>query len=328
MESIVHVVEPPWDASEITPGAIQPVEPAVLTRQAPDAHLRLETGVLRGRCSLWWTQVPDWPAHRLGVIGHFSAIDEPAAQMLLAAACARLRAEGRTLAVGPMDGNTWRSYRLVTDPGRRPPFLLEPSNPPAWPEWWSRAGFRAFQTYHSSQLDDLTAVDSRLNEVQARLRATGVTWRPLRMEDFDDELNRIFEVSAAAFKRAVLYTPLPRAEFLVMYQQLRPLVREGLVWIAEHGHHPAGFIFAAPDLAQAQRGSPVDTVVAKTLAVLPGRAFAGLGMVLLEQVHRAARGMGMAHVIHALMHDANRSTLMGAGSSVIRRYTLFSKDLA
>ena len=324
----LHVSESPWELPALSPGAIAAVDKPLLEVQAPNAHLQWVNEVLEARCSLWWQGVPAWPGHRLGVIGHFAAADERASSALLDAACARLGAEGCTLGIGPMDGNTWRSYRFVTEPGEQPPFLLEPSNPPDWPQFWTRSGFRAFQGYQSSQLDDFALGDPRLDAVRARLREAGVRWRPLKALDFEGELGRIFEVSEAAFEQAVLYTPLPKAEFLAMYQKVRPYVREELVWIAEQGHRPVGFVFAVPDLAQAQRGEPVDTVIIKTLAILPDRALAGLGKVLLEQAHAAARNLGMQHVIHALMHDGNRSTLMGAGARVIRRYTLLAKDLA
>ena len=36
-------------------------------------------------------------------------------------------------AVGPLDGSTWRRYRLVTERGVEPPFFMEPDNPDDWP---------------------------------------------------------------------------------------------------------------------------------------------------------------------------------------------------
>jgi hypothetical protein len=60
-------------------------------------------------CRLWWRQVPNWPGRRLGLIGAFSAEHGASCAALLEEACARLREAGCTHAVGPMDGNTWRS---------------------------------------------------------------------------------------------------------------------------------------------------------------------------------------------------------------------------
>ena len=53
----------------------------------------------------------------------------------------RLAAERCTIAIGPVDGNTWQRYRLITEPGTEPPFFLEPDNPDAWPGQFTAAGF-------------------------------------------------------------------------------------------------------------------------------------------------------------------------------------------
>src|SRR6187399_1907456 len=68
-------------------------------------------------CSLWWSGTPQHAGQRLGVIGQYSARDHVAGRFLLDGICGVLASCGCTLAVGPMDGNTWRSYRFVTDRG-------------------------------------------------------------------------------------------------------------------------------------------------------------------------------------------------------------------
>src|SRR5436190_8969300 len=106
-----------------------------LVRHGADAHhvLADADGRPLGRCSLWWEKTPKLPGHRLGVIGHYAACNAGAAAELLKRACAQLSKRGCSRAVGPMDGNTWRRYRFVTDRGNAPAFFLEPENPAAWP---------------------------------------------------------------------------------------------------------------------------------------------------------------------------------------------------
>ena len=317
----------PWTDALPAPSAGLPVlAPATLALQGPDLHLAEAEG--RGRVSLWWSGVPAWPGKRLGALGHFAAADPDTAGVLLEAACAELRARGCTLAVGPMDGNTWRSYRFMTDACAFPPFALEPWNPAEWPRWWEATGFAPFQTYQSALEARMESKDPRLPELEARLAAAGVTLRMLDLADFEGELARIFEISETAFAANVLYTPLPKDEFLAMYEKVRPYAKPPLVWIAEQGSRPVGFVFCVPDLLQAQRGEAVDTLIVKTLAKVPDRALAGLGKLLLARVQREAKALGFTKAIHALMHDANRSASMGENAKVIRRYTLYSKALA
>ncbi len=293
-----------------------------------DEDLRLREG--GAEASLWWTQAPPMEGERPGVIGRFSAGTESEASAVLARACAELKARGCTLAVGPMNGNTWRSYRLVTETGGEPPFLLEPVNPSEWPAWWRAAGFGPLAEYYSSATEDLVTKDARVEAVAARMKAAGVTVRALRPEEFEAELERIYDVSVESFRSNHLYTPLPKEAFLAQYRAMREKVRPELVLLAEDAARlAAGYVFAVPDYAQAARGETVGTVIVKTLAVLPGRQYAGLGAWLLAEVHAAARGLGFTRAIHALMHETNKSRNLSAHyARTIRRYTLFSKRLA
>jgi GNAT superfamily N-acetyltransferase len=228
-----------------------------------------------------------------------------------------------------MDGSTWGRYRLLTERGDEPPFFLEPDNPDDWPAHFRDAGFEPLAEYVSTLVTDLGERDPRLSRVEERLAAQGVTIRPLRVYDVDAELGRIFRVSLRSFENNFLYTPIPEAAFKAQYAAVVPYVRPELVLIAERGEEAVGFVFAVPDLARARRGEPVDTAVVKTLAVLPGRAYAGLGKLLLARAYEAARGMGLTRAIHALMHEANGSRNLGNESErVIRRYTLFARVLS
>lgn len=321
---------------ELEPLATFPVHPQLPAFSADqcrahhaDAHvLLLQNDVIVARCSLWWTQAPPLPGQQLGIIGHFAAATVPAAHELLAAAGAELRQHGATLAVGPMDGTTWRRYRLLTERGLEPPFFLEPDNPDDWPEGFVAAGFAPFAVFFSALNDDLTVEDPRIPRTVARLESSGVTFRALQPEDFRVELERIYAVSRLSFQGNFLYTPVAETDFIAQYEPVRGKIRPDLVIFAERQGRTVGFVFAIPDLAQAGRGQEVDTVVLKTVAVLPGRTFAGLGNVLVAKCQQAARAQGFRRVIHALMHESNNSlNLSGHYARPFRRYTLYSRPL-
>lgn len=280
-----------------------------------------------GSAKLWIDGVPSIEGEVVGCIGEFEARDEVIAAGLLEVACAALRHEGCTLALGPMDGNTWRSHRLVTWRGGRPPFFLEPWNPPEWPEWWGRAGFADLAAYRSSRFELIGEV-AVPGKVEARLAGAGVTIRPLRLADFEGELQAIHEVCLEAFADNYLYTPLSRDEFVTMYAKVRPLVKDRFVWIAEVDGRACGFVFGLPDALATGRGEEPDFIV-KTLAVLPERRFAGLGSVLVGKVQAAAREAGFRHAIHALQHQGNSSRRITDrhGGELLRRYALYSKSL-
>lgn len=296
----------------------------------PDARLVLVTGhgELAGRCSLWWHTAPSLPGHRLGLIGHYSARDREASHRLLRHACEELRARGCSFAVGPMDGNTWRRYRFIIERGKEPVFFLEPDNPDDWPAHFVELGFTPLAQYFSAINHDLSQQDSRMPEVAKSLTARGIRIRQLDTQHLDDELRRIYVISQASFAKNFLYTPTSEAAFITQYRGILLAIRPELILIAEEDERPVGFIFAVPDLLQARRGKQIDTVILKTVAVLPERSSAGLGALLVARCQETARDLGYTRAIHALMHESNPSRNLGRHyTQPMRRYALFAKRL-
>lgn len=302
-----------------------------LARHRPDRHLMVvdDNGVLQARASCWWIEVPRLPDHRVGLIGHYAANDESSGLAVLSEALGRLERAGCTIAVGPMDGNTWRRYRFVSERGAEPPFFLEPDNPDAWREQFERAGFRVMATYTSALTTDLAREHPRLAQTEASLGELGISIRTLRLDQPDVDLRRIFELSLESFQGNYLYSPLAEEEFLEQNQRLLPVVAPDLVLLAERGGALVGFLFAVPDILQHNRGARVDTIIIKTVAVSPKVAKAGLGSLLVGLAQRRARELGFRRAIHALMHEQNVSQNISRHyAHTIRRYALFVRPLS
>src|SRR5262249_44739035 len=153
----------------------------------------------------WSTHVPMLPGERLGVIGHYAARNMDYGWEMLKEACKRLASAGCTLAVGPMDGNTWRRYRFITERGDAPPFFLEPDNPEDWPQHFTTAGFTPLATYSSALTHDLEWQDPRLPRIRERITAEGVTVRHIDAGRYDEELDAIYALSLSSFAGNFLY---------------------------------------------------------------------------------------------------------------------------
>jgi GNAT superfamily N-acetyltransferase len=324
MAAIVPITTPADRERFCALASLSELTPDLLDRHRPDASFAVADagGELVARCSLWWSDVPPLFGQRVGAIGHYAARRPEAVGPLLGHACERLAAHGCSLAVGPMDGNTWRRYRLLTERGTEPPFLLEPDNPDDWPAHFTGHGFAPLAEYYSAVNDDLSRT------IIQSTAPMGVTVRNLDLDRFEDELRAIHALSLASFTDNFLYTPIGEEEFVAQYLPVRPHVRPELVLLAERAGELVGFLFAVPDLLQARRGKPVDTVIFKTMAVHPGLRGLGLGSHLMAQAHDAARRLGFRRAIHALMHADNRSRRISDHTArTIRRYTLFARPL-
>lgn len=301
----------------------------LLVTHRPDAHwVVVEEGVLQARCSLWWNAAPPIPNGTAGLIGHYAAADDDSAARLLEFVCQQLARRGCTFAIGPMDQNTWRDYRFVVEEGNRPRFFLEPNTVPLWLQQWLRDGFTEIASYASTWVEDLTVRNPRVSRVRKRMEAEGIRIRLLDRCELETELKHIFRVVKLAFQDNPFYVPVGEADFQEMYRPLQHSIPTDLILLAEHGGKVIGFIFAVPDLLQAKRGAPIDTVIVKTFGVMPGRAYAGVGQALLEEVHQRAAAAGFRHAIHALVREAAHMNRIADRYGIpFRRYALLGKGL-
>jgi len=280
-------------------------------------------------CSLWWTEAPPMEGERIGCIGHYAAETQTAGEAMIRDALDILRANGCTLAVGPMDGNTWRSYRFVTDPGERPPFFLEPTNPAHYPLAFEACGFETMASYSSSILDQ-EGLDE-MAAIRKRAESRGVSFRSLDPDRFEEELKVLHEISLASFTDNFLYTPISWEEFSMMYAQVQVHLQSDLVLIAEHEGKGVAFAFGILDLLEKMRGEPSPNLVTKTVAVDPEWRRFGLGAYLVQlcQINAKSR-YDCRQSVHALQHETNSSLkITGRGKGQrIREYTLYSRRLA
>jgi GNAT superfamily N-acetyltransferase len=312
-------------------GGVAPIDDDERRTHRPDAHLVVLGAAdrLEARCSLWWSTAPPLEGHRVGVVGHYAAEDDHAARDLLDAAAGTLAEAGCTIAIGPIDGNTWRRYRFVVERGSEPPFFLEPDNDDRWPLQWRDAGFDTFTTYTSALAEDLAIDEHWLRTVLERLSRGGVAIRRFDQQRAEAELRQIYRLSLEGFQRNVLYTPLAEDEFLEQNRRLLPLVIPELVFVAERGGEPVGFLFALPDILESRRtGGTARTLVLKTIAVARNAAGAGLGSALIARAMQAAQARGFTRAIFALMHEDNLSQRLSRRyAKTMRRYALFGRAL-
>lgn len=322
--SFVEYKNPEAIADLDGPPSASPLTAEGVAHHSPDIHLALGNDAERcdARCSLWWTDTPAHDDHDVGLIGHYAAKNEEVARNLLGRALNHLRDEGCTLAIGPMDGATWFSYRFVTSGTDRPRFFLEPHHPPSYPDHFSSAGFSALAEYVSAYAPELNREPPTSPPLNVRVR-------PLDFQRPEAELSKLYGLVTDSFADNFLYSPIAETTFIQLHQSVMSAVDPTLVRLAET---PAGRLvgvaFLVPDHHQAAQAAPIDTVVFKTLAVHPDVAGQGLGSWLLAEAQWRARQKGYSRGIHALMHEMNRSRRISRHyGDPFRRYTLFAQKL-
>lgn len=314
------------------------VEPTQ-TNGSPSLYLyAMYEGKLTARCSLWTEpklliapSKDELPLRtqnheaKIGYIGHYAATSLKAGIELLDLAEFELKKRGCNFVVGPIDGSTWRRYRLLSESCGERIFSLEPVNPLSWNKHFLDAGFQVIKSYGSSLNKELDRRDPDSKAIKARLTRQGVKLRSLKADDISNDLEGIFRVTMEAMQNNFLFSSIDRASFLKEQMKLTALADPELVVLAERGGKIVGYLFAYPDQNSA---AFQPRLVMKTIARLQDEKLKGLGRLLYQEVHSRAYEKGYREAVHALYANGNKaSEISSMYGETIRTYALYGKAL-
>lgn len=264
-----------------------------------------------------YPDAPDWDGLPSAALANFRAKDAASADAVLTQALDWAKAQNIPRLLAPMEGDTWHSYRFVTESDGSPAFLMEPQNPDLAPEAFARAGFRKIAGYFSARVPLAQMVQSAPEDSA-----------DFQIDQWDGTdatalFTQVHAMSLQAFSKNAFYKPIALQAFLDMYLPIVPMLRPELIHFARKPDGElAGFVFGIPNYAE---GMQPKSAILKTYASLTR----GAGRHLSYAFHQAALTAGYQDAIHALIHDDNLSALRSAteGAKVFRRYALFGLDL-
>jgi hypothetical protein len=264
-----------------------------------------------------YMDAPQWEGEPTAALGEFKFTSKAAGAEVVAQALDHVRTTSVRRVVGPMDGDTWHSYRFVTETDGRPAFMLEPANKPDAVDVFAGAGFAQISGYFSASVP--------LEQAAATLppQTTDLVIEPWDGQDPEKLFQQVYGLSVAAFAKNAFYKPVSLETFLQMYMPVVPVMRKELIFFArDTSGKLAGFLFGIPNYNE---GPTPKAVILKTYASLQK----GAGQLLAHAFHTAARDLGYETALHALIHDDNLSAVRSAaeGAEIFRRYGLFGLRL-
>jgi len=282
----------------------------------------------------------------IGTIGLFQALNrKEAVASMLKTAASQLLKNGAKRVIGPMDGDTWHSYRINIGPFDKSPFVKEPWNPPYYESLWGSSGFNVIEKYDSYIIDDPMLAASNQEKFYKRCIKNGYRFEPITAKNYFDILPDIYKLSREVFSKNRFYTPIELQEFVRMYRPAVSLLKTGLSWMAfDAGGKLAGYIFMFPDYADAVRsmkgssGIPAKIrfllnrhkarrTCMKTLGVVPQRRGSGLTAALTYLSFKNSADLGYSETLMCLMHKANDSRRFSGGiDKPFRDYALYEYE--
>lgn len=270
-----------------------------------------------GASLLLYPDAPDWDGRRAMAVSKLRCNTPGQGATVLGMAADMAQARGAQALIGPMEGDTWHSYRLVSETDPSPPFLMEPTSGPQDMAAFTQAGFTTISSYFSASahLSDIPVASPETTDA-----FTIEAWDGTAPEAL---FAQVHALSCTAFARNPFYKDITLPDFLAMYMPFVPLLKNDLILFARD---PAGtlkgFLFGIPNYAE---GSQPETAILKTYASLKK----GAGHALSARFYDNARAMGFTKVIHALMHEDNLSAIRSGmnNAHVFRRYALMGRQL-
>lgn len=209
---------------------------------------------------------------RIAAFGFFESRNDPAVSHALFATVADwARARGAARLLGPLNPSTNDECGLLIEGlGQRPVFMM-PYNPAYYPALLEAEGFRKARDLLAYHVDVGAAPLDRLARLaeRTRQRFPELTFRPVRRRTLAADLAQIKAVYNAAWEENWGFTPMTDAEMDFMAARLKPLLVEGLVWLAETANAPVGFMLAVPDFNEVLQPLRGRLCTPRLLGVLP-----------------------------------------------------------
>jgi GNAT superfamily N-acetyltransferase len=183
-----------------------------------------------------------------GFFGFFETIDdEDVAAALVAAAASWLVDRGMSTMVGPASFTLNDEAGLLVEGFDRPPMILMTYNPPYYERVLKAAHLEPVQDLYAYRLDADAEAPPEIRADAARADGR-FTFRPLRLSDFDAEMDRFLAVYNDAWERNWGFVPVTEAELRDHADRLRQIIDPDLVIVAEEEGRPVAVALSLPDV--------------------------------------------------------------------------------
>ena len=182
--------------------------------------------------------------------GFFESVnDREVSGRLFKAVVEWARQKGAKRMLGPMNPTTNDECGLLVEGFDSAPVFMMTYNPRYYVDLVEAEGFRKAKDLLAFYMDLEKIPMERLERIATKIkqRNPGLAFRPVRRKTLQQDLGKVKEVYNAAWQDNWGFVPMTDAEIDFMAARLKPLLMEGLIWVAEAGAEPVGFLLALPD---------------------------------------------------------------------------------
>jgi len=295
-------------------------------------------------------------ADATGQFGFLEARDNPDDfRALFQAAEQWLAGRGMKRVQGPFSFSINDEMGLLIDGFDRPPVFMMGHARPYYPARMEGAGYRKATDVIAYDYDGLRPLPRSLQAMVDKVRASGdLVVRPLSKKNLDRDLAIIIAIFNDAWSENWGFVPMTKEEISALGRNLKFLVAEGYIAIAEYQGEPAAMAVTLPDindwikdlhgrlmplgwakLAYRLYGAPPRAVRMPLMGVLRKlhgtMVGAALAMAVIDAVraYHLGHGTKRAELSWILEDNLPMRRLIGQlGASPYKTYRIYEKDLA
>lgn len=185
-----------------------------------------------------------------GFFGFLEAVEDVEVfRALLQTAEKWVKEKGKDSIMGPFNPSTNDEMGFLVDGFDTPPYFMMTHNPQYYDKLMKESGYDKAKdvfAYHIHK--DTIVISGKLSQVaKGTKQKLGVNIRPINMNDFNAELERVREVYNNAWSQNWGFVPMTPEEFDFIADDFKKIIDPDLVLIAEVKGAPVGFSLALPN---------------------------------------------------------------------------------
>ncbi len=209
---------------------------------------------------------------RSAFFGFFECEDNAeTSRQLFAAVLDWARAKGQSRVMGPMNPTTNDECGLLVDGFDASPLIMMTYNPRYYEGLVTAEGFTKAKDLLAFHVAVAGSPRERLERIAAKTRRRNPEFRfkSVSRKSLAADLVKIKEVYNSAWEKNWGFIPMTDGEIDFLAARLKPLLVDGLVWLAEAAGEPVGFMLAVPDFNEAIKPLRGSLWTPRVLGLLP-----------------------------------------------------------
>lgn len=283
-----------------------------------------------------------------GFFGFYESINEiDVAKALFDKVVSDLKKEGLHIMYGPMNYSTNEECGLLVEGFDEPPMIMMPYNPSYYDGLITASGLQKAKDLLAYIYELQDQLPDKVKKVAEFCRRRGVKVRTITKKDFFSDMKAFQEVYNKAWSLNWCFVPITDEELEFTARQLKAIVREEMVALAEANGKSVGFLGIIPDfnpVLRAMRGRLTPLSIIKAIrayrkinqgrlllfGIVPEFRNKGVDALLFEEVHKRIIKTAIKRIEFSWILEDNEPTKRMVevfGGRLYKRYRIYQKDL-